>query len=303
MYPFSVFRPKPLLPVCNQSIVEYQIAALAKLGVKRLIVVIGHKGYEITRELGDGQKFGVAIEYYEQEQILGIAHAVGQLEPLLNTPFLLLLGDIFFEFQNLQQVLEQKEERGASAVIAVREEEDAAAVRKNFAVILDDDGYVRRVIEKPRYAKTKLKGCGLYLFDLPIFDAIRRTPRTAMRDEYEITDALQTLIDDDHKVIASHCVSWDMNLTFPADLLECNLRLLAEQKLEYLVHPTAHVHPGATLTNVVVGKGATIANPVTLTDSVIFPRTNVVSTRNLDRMIITPEEVIDCRTPEAKSRT
>ena len=52
------------------------------------------------------------------------------------------------------------------------------------------------MIEKPRYIDNDLKGCGLYLFDLPVFDAIRRTPKTAMRDEYEITAAIQIVIDD-----------------------------------------------------------------------------------------------------------
>ena len=52
------------------------------------------------------------------------------------------------------------------------------------------------MIEKPRYVDSQLKGCGLYVFDPHIFDAIRRTPRTAMRDEYEITDSIQILIND-----------------------------------------------------------------------------------------------------------
>ena len=76
--------------------------------------------------------------------------------------------------------------QGEGAVLAVKDEPDPAAIRKNFAVIQDERQRVTRVIEKPRASPNRLKGVGLYLFDLTVFDAIRRTPRTAMRDEYEI---------------------------------------------------------------------------------------------------------------------
>ncbi len=75
-------------------------------------------------------------------------------------------------------------------------EPDPEMVRRNFVIQADGRGRVSRVIEKPRYVDSQLKGCGLYVFDQHIFDAIRRTPRTAMRDEYEITDSIQILIND-----------------------------------------------------------------------------------------------------------
>src|SRR5690606_36338862 len=148
-------------------------------------------GHRITQTLGDVSKYGVRIHYVEQERRLGLAHAVGLLEKQVSQPFLLTLGDIFFEVNDLTRMQRMMEEHQAAAVIAVKEEEDAEAVKRNFSVLLREDGSVRRVIEKPRHVVNKLKGCGIYLFDLPIFDAIRRTPRTAMRDEYELTDSIQ----------------------------------------------------------------------------------------------------------------
>jgi GDP-4-dehydro-6-deoxy-D-mannose reductase len=68
-----------------------------------------------------------------------------------------------------------------------------------------------------------LKGCGIYAFDLPIFDAIRRTPRTAQRDEYEITSSIQILIDDGYPVYPAEIVSTDINLTIASDLLRANV--------------------------------------------------------------------------------
>ena len=55
----------------------------------------------------------------------------------------------------------------------------------------------------------------MYLFDVSFFDAVRRTPRSALRDEYELTDAIQIYIDDGHRVSTANVVSDDVNLTVP----------------------------------------------------------------------------------------
>ena len=84
---------------------------------------------------------------------------------------------------------------------AVKREPDLQAIKRNFIVMTEPDGKVTRVIEKPRHPRTDLKGCGIYLFDPAFFDAVRRTPRTAMRNEYEITDSIQIFIDDGYRVV------------------------------------------------------------------------------------------------------
>ena len=116
-----------------------------------------------------------------------------------------------------------------------------------------------------------------------------------MRDEYEITDSIQIMVDDDLPVYTSDVVKWDVNLTAPADVLTCNLFELQRRGLGRLVGEGANIHPGATLTNVVVGQGATIEHPVTISNSVIFPNTLVNSQSDFDHFIVTPDVQIDCR--------
>lgn len=106
------------------------------------------------------------------------------------------------------------------------------------------------MIEKPRNVNSQLKGCGLYVFDPHIFDAIRRTPRTAMRDEYEITDTIQILINDGYMVHHQPIVERDLNLTKPDDLLTINLIELARAGLTRLVDDSATV---TVLDNLSVG--------------------------------------------------
>lgn len=295
MLPFSKYFPKPGLPICNKPLIQYWVERFRDLGIEEIYIVIGHLGHELVQLLGNGQSLGVKIHYVEQTQISGIASALGQLEPHLSTRFLMVLGDIFLQADDLTVMMDMMDERDAGAILAVKQETDPAAIRRNFTVQSDDTGRVRRVIEKPRHVATNIKGCGLYLFDLSIFDAIRRTPRTAMRDEYEITDSIQILVEDGFPVYTADVVRWDVNLTEPADVLTCNLFELQRRGLTQLLGDGTHVHPAATLNNVVVGAGATIAHPVTISNSVIFPHTVVSSQSNIDGFIITPDVQIDCR--------
>lgn len=295
MFPLSDNYPKPILPICNRPLIQYQIEIMKTLGIRDVVVLIGHKGYEIAKVLGDGSSLGVTVRYVEQSSMLGIAHAVGQLEPHINRPFMLFLGDIFFVPGDLRQMLRLLTEQGGGAVLAMKEEEDPEAVRRNFSITLSPEGYVTGVVEKPRHANNRMKGVGIYLFDLPIFDAIRRTPRTAMRDEYEITDAVQVLINDGYAVRAACSVIEDINLTNPSDLLRCNLMQASVTPPDRLIGRNTFLHQGTSIENCVIGANVTIKNPIAITRSVIFDNTCVNSTSDFEDHIITPDRVIDCK--------
>ena len=289
---FADRHPKPLLPILNRPLMVHQIERLSAAHIDEIFVVVGHLGYEIARVLGDGAAYGVRLHYVEQAETLGIAHAVGQLERHIAAPFMLVLGDIYFVTPGLSAMVDQFTAGGYHGVLAVKEEPDEDAIRRNFAVIQNDDGTVRRVIEKPRYVANRLKGCGLYLFDLPIFDAIRRTPRTAMRDEYEITDSIQILINDDYRVGVAPVIDDDLNLTVPRDVWLCNLNLLRNKGLDRLVADSAKVHPGATIEESILGEDVVVSQPVRIERSVIFDRCEI--RRDVSDAIVTPETFVDC---------
>jgi NDP-sugar pyrophosphorylase family protein len=264
MGPFGEQVPKPIAPICNKPLMAYQLEHMRSLGIDEVVIVIGHLGHVITRTIGDGKQYGMKIRYVEQEKRLGLAHAVGQLERHVNRPFLLFLGDIFFEVRNLASMLSTFEAEDTAAVLAVMEETDPEAVKKNFTVHLREDGTVRRVIEKPRHVDNMLKGCGLYLFDMRIFDAIRRTPRTAMRDEYEITDSIQILIDFEWPVRIAPVVDWDMNITFISDLIECCAHQLRKDGLSHTIGEGCSIAMGVELCETVLGDQVTITKPARL---------------------------------------
>jgi len=302
MAPFNDDFPKAIIPICNKPLIQYQIEIMKSLDITDIVVLVGHKGFEISKVLGDGSALGVSIRYVEQTTMLGIAHAVGRLESHIDTPFLLFLGDIHFIPGDMQSMFTLFEEQAGGAVLATKEEHDLTAIRRNYSITLADEGDVVRVIEKPRYTPNRMKGVGLYLFDLAIFDAIRRTPRTAMRDEYEITDAIQVLIDDGHRVRPVFSIEDDINLTSPIDLLNANLEL-APTMPDQCLGPNVSIHPDARIENSVVGANVVIENPITVRNSLVLAGTTVDSNVDLDNCIVTPQRIVDCKYGTVLSRS
>jgi NDP-sugar pyrophosphorylase family protein len=108
--------PKPLQKVGGVPIISHQLNYMKKLGISEVIIVVNYLSKMIEEYLGDGEKHELHIKYVRQEERLGIAHAVGQLEELIDRPFLLFLGDIFFIPNNLNRMFEIFYKNNASSV-------------------------------------------------------------------------------------------------------------------------------------------------------------------------------------------
>ena len=295
MYPFSERNPKPILPILNRPLLAHQIAVMCDCGIAEVHIVVGHLGYQVASIFGDGSQYGVRIRFVEQESTLGLAHAVGALEQHVQVPFLLMLGDIYFHLNApLRPLLDEVLAGEVNANLVSMYEPDPEMVRRNFVIQADEHCLVHRVIEKPRYVDSQLKGCGLYVFDQHIFDAIRRTPRTAMRDEYEITDSIQILINDGYVVRHQPIVKRDLNLTKPEDLLEINLIELAQRGLTHLVGDHVTAPEGTRIERSVIGDGVVIRHPIRISNSVIMPNVDVEATSDLDSVVMDGEHLVYC---------
>ena len=292
--PLNFEFPKPLLPVCNKPIIQYQIEEMKSLGINEVYIVVGHLGGKIKKYFGNGKKLGVKITYVKQKERLGIAHAVGQLEPYIRDPFLLFLGDIFYVSKNLKKMVTLFNQTQVGGVLAVKKEKDPELIKRNFSLILGRNNLIKRVIEKPRYIVNNLKGCGIYLFDLPIFDAIRNTPRTAMRDEYEITNAIQLLIDYGYKVYPADVVDWDMNITFAEDLLVCNLAQLKRMKKSKVIDEKAKVKFPKLVKNSVIAPCVSLTQPVKVENSVIFSGVKITKNDEIKNCLVTAKRKVKC---------
>ena len=96
MSPLSINFPKPLLEIGNRSIIEHHHDIFLQNNISKSIVVTGKNIGQFTEYFSKRDESSINIEYINQNEPMGIAHAVAKAEPYINGPFILSLGDIFF---------------------------------------------------------------------------------------------------------------------------------------------------------------------------------------------------------------
>lgn len=100
MRPLTDTRPKPLLEVGGKPLIQYHLEALARAGIKDIVINLAWQGELISRALGAGERFGVRIRYSEEpEGALETGGGILAALPLLGPdPFLVISGDIWTDF-------------------------------------------------------------------------------------------------------------------------------------------------------------------------------------------------------------
>jgi len=299
--PLSNEFPKPILPICNRPLAEYQIEMMKNIGISEVFIVISSKaGAAIKEALGDGSQYGVTLQYVEQQKPLGTAHALSVLEDFINSPLLVFLGDIYLICDDLYLLVEEVMSGKVNATLLSKVEHNPKMLMRNFSIYEDRTGHVFRVIEKPRYPDNQIKGCGVYFFDQHIFDAIRRTPRTAMREEYEITESIQIMINDGLLVSHRSAAKYDLNLTMPYELLTLNLMELKRRGLKKIIGKNARISPGTSIENSIIGEEVTVRCPIKIINSLIFPGVQVTSNNDIKNAIIQRNNIIQCNPQDLK---
>jgi glucose-1-phosphate thymidylyltransferase len=250
--PITHTGPKQLVPVANKPVLEYAIEDLREAGVIEIGVVLGNLGREaIQKHLGDGSEYGVDTTYIVQGNPLGLAHAAGCAEEFVDgDDFVMYLGDNILE-GGVTELVESFEAGDHSAGIALQRVENP----EQFGVAdIDQDGTVRALVEKPDDPPSELALIGIYVFSPAIFDAIAAL-EPSWRGELEITDAIQSLLDDGHSIDSAIVEGWWKDTGKPEDVLDANRLVLEDAQSE--VNGT--IEDGADITGQVdIAKGATI---------------------------------------------
>lgn len=292
--PLGLSLPKALVPVANRPLIAHHLDALRRIGVRDVLVVVGPGGDRVSNALGDGADVGVHVRYVEQGEPLGSAHAVARLAPYVHGPLVLILGDYYFEAPALKRMLGLAG-GGARSVMAAKREPDRAALAEACVLETDGDGRVLGVVEKPKSPATDLKGCGVYVLQPAVFDAIARTPRTALRDEYELTVALDLHVRAGGPLVAAEVIEADVNVTRTEDVLRCNLAWLARSGRRQLIGAAARIPPGTALEDAVVGDNVAIEQPTVLRRVVIFEGARIGGAEPIEDALVTRDEVLHCR--------
>ncbi|MFM6398931.1 glucose-1-phosphate thymidylyltransferase, partial [Planktothrix sp.] len=218
------------------------------------IIISPETGEEVKSLTGNGDLFGAKITYILQEKPAGLAHAVKVAQPFLeDSPFIMYLGDNLIESQ-LNSFVEHFKQQQLDGLILLRTVQNPTA----FGVaVVDDQGRVLKLVEKPKVPPSNLALVGVYFFDKTIHEAIAQIEPSA-RGELEITDAIQQLIHNQKKVEACHLEGWWLDTGKKDDLLSAN-QIILDSCMAYNVEGEVDEN-SQILGRVKIGKGTKLVN-------------------------------------------
>jgi glucose-1-phosphate thymidylyltransferase len=220
--PITHTNAKQLIPVANTPILFHVLRAIAEAGIGEVGIVVGATADEVMAAVGDGSSWGMDVTFIPQEAPLGLAHAVMTAADFVRgEPFVMYLGDNVL-MGGIRRFVEEFERHRPDAQIFLARVPEPA----HFGVAVLEGDRVVRLVEKPREFLSDLALVGVYLFDDSILEAAA-TLSPSWRGEYEITEAIQWLIDTGRTVRAEMVSGYWKDTGRPEDLLEANRMMLS----------------------------------------------------------------------------
>jgi glucose-1-phosphate thymidylyltransferase len=265
LYPVTYHVAKPLLPIANRITLEYAFDRLREVGVNDICIVVGEMEHQIRAAMGDGSRYGVKLSYVRQTTPRGLAHAVGFAKEFVgDDSFILYLGDGIYG-EGFCVHAERFRESGCANLNLVKPVDDPW----RYGIANVDGERIVKLVEKPKEPESNLAMTGVYFFGPRLWDMLPDL-KPSGRGEFEITDAIQMLIDSGETVLAGvYDAPW-----FDTGTLDSFLETSA-----YLVGDGACVAKDAAVdaelgSGVVVGSGATLKCGK-IEDSVVLPGARV----------------------------
>ncbi len=198
LYPVTLHIPKPLLPIANRITMEYAFDRLKEMQITEICVVVGETGPAVQKALGDGSDFGVRLSYVRQSEPKGLAHAVGFTQEFVGTDsFALYLGDAIYGGEGFAGLADKFKRSECANLSLVKPVADPS----RFGVATLEGERIVGLEEKPSCPKSNFAMAGLYFFGPQIWSVLSDLSPSG-RGEYEITDAIQLMIDRGESVLA-----------------------------------------------------------------------------------------------------
>lgn len=302
--PLTLHMPKPVVPVCNQPFLRYQLDALRSAGVTDVTLALSYQPHKIEQIMGDGSEFGVHLKYTTEPEPLGTAGAYRFAAADVRRPAVIFNGDILTDL-DVGAVIRQHQERGAAATIVLQPVADPSAYG---LVETDADARVLRFREKPKPEElasltTNLINAGTYILEPEVLDLI--APDVSVSFEYDVFPELLRRGLDFYSFApkANENVYW-MDLGTPERYIQAHHDLLAGRvrsatKIEptstapaatagvgaqaddapiisnSLIADNCMIKPGARITDSVLGEGCVVEEGAQVSGTVLWAHTRI----------------------------
>lgn len=262
--PLTHTGPKQLLPIANKPMSQYCVESLRDAGIIDIAIIIGGTApHKVQEYYGNGNNFGVKITYVNQDEPKGIAHAINLCKNFINgEKFVVFLGDNILK-RDISDFVREFKDGNADATILLCEVENPT----QFGIAdVNKDGSIKKIMEKPKDPPTNLAVTGIYFLTPKIFDIFTRL-KPSWRNELEITDALQMLLQEDNKISYHMVTDYWKDTGTPNDIIHANQVILEGMKpYFYGVREDNVILEG----NIMVGKNSIIKSGVRMTGPVII---------------------------------
>ena len=193
LHPITKGVSKQLLPIYDKPMIYYPLSVLMLAGIRDILVISTPKDLpHYKRLLGDGEQFGISINYNEQPKPEGLAQAflIGK-KFIGNSNVALILGDNIFFGQHFSEKLTKAISIKNGATIFGYHVQNP----ESFGVLeLDNSQKVIGIEEKPKKPKSNYAVTGLYFYDNDVLE-IAESIKPSARGELEITDVNSAYID------------------------------------------------------------------------------------------------------------
>jgi glucose-1-phosphate thymidylyltransferase len=289
--PHTLTRAKVLINVAGKPMISHIVDRLIEQGVDHMVFVVGHFHDQVEEYLRAHYPT-LSMEFVIQVERKGLAHAVYLCLGDDPAPVLIILGDTIFDV-DLKPVLSQGITSLGSATV-----DDP----RRFGTIEMEKGKVVRLVEKPKEPKSNLVIVGIYyIANTPLLKQCIEgimAENITVKNEYQITDALQRMIDHGEQINTFHVEGW-YDCGKPETLLATNKYFLSlndypiPETVNSVILPPSYIPKSAVVENSVVGPYTTLGEDTIIKNSIV--RNAIIGDRTRVESVMLDSSIIGVR--------
>ena len=273
--PLTHTGPKQLLPIANKPMSEYCIESIKETGITEIAIIIGGLGANKVKEYyGTGEQFGIKITYVEQDEPKGIAHAINLCKDFVNDEkFLVFLGDNIIQ-RSISDYVENFKKSNFDATLLLCEVDNPSS----FGIAQVENKKIIKIVEKPKNPQSNLAVTGIYLLTPTIFSIIENL-KPSWRNELEIVDALQMILNDGDEISYNMITDFWKDTGTPHDIIHANEIILENMtpKISGIIDSTVDVNGIFSLgQNSIIQDNCKIIGPVIIGNDCIITKNSVI---------------------------